>query len=247
MVGQRIMRRVRARGKPRAHLIHIGKTAGTALKWALRPAETSGTYRIVLHEHADALKDIPEGDKVFFVVRDPIERYVSGFYSRQRQGRPRYDYPWSPDEAVAFETFPSADALARALVSPDEQEREAATHAMRSIQHVRDSYWRWFHDPEYFARRSGDVLMVISSESLNASFPRLCELLGVEGVSLPTDEVKAHRNPSVDRRLSDEARANLREWYAEDYAFIDACAALPGFAGERPPAATEPTRGQGRG
>src|SRR5947209_7116183 len=157
MLGRLVSGR-RSSGKPRAHLIHAGKTAGTAIKWALRDLTRDGDYRLELHEHAVTLRDVPAGDRVFFVVRDPIDRFVSGFYSRQRQGRPRYNYPWSPDEEKAFTAFETADALAAALSSSDDAERAAAQDAMRSIQHVRDSYWRWFGDPDYFRSRASDML-----------------------------------------------------------------------------------------
>lgn len=70
--------------RPRAHLVHVGKTAGTALKWALVPAAKQGRYELCLHRHADGLAAMPVGDRVFFVVRDPIDRFVSGFLSRER-------------------------------------------------------------------------------------------------------------------------------------------------------------------
>ena len=57
------------RHKPRAHFVHIGKTGGSALKAALAPLTTEGSYEIVLHSHDCELRQIPSGDKVFFTVR----------------------------------------------------------------------------------------------------------------------------------------------------------------------------------
>lgn len=75
------------------HFVHVGKTGGTAIKQALlshrlayrheRNAHKlpAGPYgRIHLHKHRFRLGDVPPGDFVFFCVRDPIARFVSGFY-----------------------------------------------------------------------------------------------------------------------------------------------------------------------
>ena len=47
------------------------------------------------------------------VLRDPADRFVSGFYSL-RQGAPAH-HMWTPREAEAFEHFPTARRLARAI------------------------------------------------------------------------------------------------------------------------------------
>lgn len=218
--------------KPRAHLIHIGKTAGTALKWALDPVVCTGRYELRLHDHEVTLTDVPRGERVFFTVREPIDRFVSGFYSRRRQGQPRYHYPWSPQEETAFRTFATADSLAAALSCSDQERQTAAVAAMNSIQHVRDSYWRWFDSPRYFTGRLEDVLLILWTPALTESFAQLCGLLEVRGdVGLPGDGVSAHRGPGgIDRTISEPARANLRTWYASDYAFLQLCTSQPVFA-----------------
>ena len=40
---------------PVSHFIHVGKTGGTALKAALRPYATEGSFRLDLHGHQFAL------------------------------------------------------------------------------------------------------------------------------------------------------------------------------------------------
>jgi hypothetical protein len=220
------------RRRPRAHMIHIGKTGGTALKDSLKPVVMSGRYEIILHGHETCLDHIPVGEKVFFVLRDPVDRYVSGFNSRLRCGRPRYFTPWTPSEQVAFEEFGSADSLGRALSSATEGERSRALRAMMSIEHVCSSYWHWFSGRYDMERRADDLLFAAWFPDLSASFPRLRELLGLEdSVTLPDDDVRAHRTPSgVDRSLSALARTNLRYWYGCDYAFIEFCAELDACA-----------------
>jgi hypothetical protein len=218
-----------------AHFIHISKTGGTAIKWALKAFVSVGTYDVRLHKHHAVLTDFPPGEPVFFMIRDPFDRFVSGFYSRRRQGRPRFDVPWSPAEAKAFAAFNTADELATALSASDPALRALARRSMHSIGHVRGSYWHWFGDPELFSMRASDVLAIVWLPHLTASFPRLCERLGLgPGVRLPTGDVDAHRNPpDLDRRLSDEARTNLRRWYWAEFEFVRVCRQHPAFISEQ--------------
>lgn len=208
--------------QPRAHFLHIRKTAGSAIKAALQPVATSGRYHLILHDHATALDAVPANERFFFAVRDPLERFVSGFYSRQRQGLPRYHFPWSPDEEVAFGLFETASQLGEALTAPDAVRRTAAERAMRTIRHVSHSYWDWFISPDYFEQRRSDLLFIAFQDRLDRDWPALTSLLGVDDhATLPTDDVAAHRAPaSVDRRLSPSAVTNLKAWYAADYDFM---------------------------
>jgi hypothetical protein len=216
------IRRTRDRFDPRpvAHFLHIGKTAGTALRFTLHDVRKDTAYRMVLHGHRFRLELVPVGDKFFFCVRDPIDRYVSGFLSRQGRDRPRFDIPWSEQEAEAFTRFDSPEDLAVSLGAGGDLQRDAE-NAMRSIQHVRASYWNWFRDPEYFQSRLGDLLWIGRLESLDIG--PLTAALGVDGLAMPQDSVAANRSPTSKRELSDLARENLKRWYAKDYEFLELC------------------------
>jgi hypothetical protein len=186
----------------------------------------------VLHSHDCELRQIPSGDKVFFTVRDPIDRFVSGFNSRKRRGQPLFDNPWSVEEQRAYWAFPTANSLASALSSDEREQRASARAAMISIGHVRSSYWRWFHDRKYLQSRLDDLLLIMWFPSLDASFACLLELLGLsERAALPNNDVVSHRSPaSADRRLGDCAIENLKHWYGADTAFLEVCATLECFA-----------------
>jgi len=214
----------RARHQAVAHFLHPGKTAGTAMKQALRAAARPSRYRLRLHTHGVRMSDLPRGDKFFFVVRDPVDRFVSGFYSRQRQGRPRYERPWSEDEARAFGHFSTPQQLADALAG-EASARAQAIDALGSIEHVRTSYWYWFADPVTFRNRWNDVLFVGFQESLDDDLAVLADRLGIESLTLPSGDVAAHRS-GAQEPLSDTARAALADWYRADYEFVDLCREL---------------------
>jgi hypothetical protein len=193
------------------------------VRLALKEAEGSANYRIVGHKHEDLLVDIPEDDYFFFCVRDPIDRYVSGFLSRQRFGEPRYHVRWNKGETKAFARFDSPDALAVSLSAGGTEQRDAE-ESMRGIRHVQTSYWDWFGDPEYFMSRADHVLWIGHVESLDLK--PLAKALGLERVELPVDPVRANRTVEAKPEISDLARQNLRQWYAQDYEFLELCDAV---------------------
>lgn len=214
------------------HLLHIGKTGGTAVRAALAAHTEPEGRRLVFHGHGFRFEDAPPGDRVVFFLRDPVTRFVSGFNSRLRKGRPRYDVPWTDAEARAFGRFTTAQDLALALSSDDAEEKAAAEDAMRGIQHVNAPFAYWLRGVGYLDERRDDVLLVGFQESLARDVERLRERLDLpRDVALPTDDVSAHRTPGgAETGLSDEARANLRDWYADDLAILAHCRALAGVA-----------------
>lgn len=208
-----------------AHFLHIGKTGGTAVASVLSGHLKSGDYEIILHEHAFKLDDVPRGEKVFFFVRDPVSRFVSGFYSRKRQGRPRHEVPWSPGEEAAFARFATPNELALALSSDDNVLKAAAVDAIRSIGHLNVPHWTWFKNEQYFLSRGADILFIGFQESLSQDFATLTRILNLrEDARLPEDEFASHKNPvRLDKRLDEEAIGNLKIWYARDYQFLELC------------------------
>jgi hypothetical protein len=212
-------------GRQVIHLLHIGKTGGTAIKHALAPHLDLSQWAIFLSGHSVTLKSVPCGEKVIFFTRDPIKRFVSAFFSRQRQGLPRHHLPWTEEEAVAFQQFETPSQLGEGLTAGDDALRGRAQAAMKSVRHIRSSYWGWFGDEAYFASRAADILFVGRQETLTQDFEQLKTLLGLPAnLALPTDEVQSHRNPTnVNTKLSELAETNLRDWYARDYEFLELC------------------------
>lgn len=209
----------RVRGKKIVHFLHIGKTGGSSIKYALGGGRTYSTkdYLIILHKHWFKMDGVLPGEKLFFFVRDPITRFVSGFYSRKRKGMPKTYDEWSESEKRAFNKFTNANSLAESISTRE------GVKAMNSIAHVRDSYWDWFKSKEYFLSRVDDILFVGSQENLNQDFEKLKKVLGLPAsLELPQDKVNMHKNPDpdTDKRLSLQANRNLREWYSRDYDFL---------------------------
>jgi len=204
------------------HLLHLGKTGGTALADACARvnADRGAPVRFETHGHRVERRHLPPGEPFVFAVRDPIARFYSGFYSRKRKGRPRTYVAWTPGEAAAFAAFPHAEDLAAALFT-DGRQGVRALDAMRAIRHVRDFQIAWFDDLERLFEVE-PPLAILRQHRLRDDFAALLAATGVAmPAALPEDAVGAHRN---DYRgcppLSAPARANLARWYAADLQFV---------------------------
>lgn len=210
--------------KKKVHFLHIGKTGGSAIKSVLNDFLETPKYSLKLHEHKTSLNDIPKGDSVFFFLRDPVSRFISGFYSRQRKGQPRYYSEWSPEEKEVFEHFSTPNEIAVSLANKQLSDHKLAIMAMKNVQHFK-LYKEWYVDFDYYKSRLDDVLFIGFQESLDDDFIKLKSILEIpHDINLPTDDILAHRNPKdIDKFIDEIGILALREWFLEDYKFISLC------------------------
>lgn len=193
------------------------------MRHALTPYLTSvPDLEIVIHPHETTLAEVSPDEKAIFALRDPVDRFVSGFNSRRRQGRPVHNVDWNPAEASAFADFATPNGLAEALSAPEVEERARAISAMRNIRHVNTCYADWLVSVDYVRSRRPQILWVGLTERLSEDFAELRRILGLPpDCQLPDDPKMAHRRLETDPTwLSERAVDNIREWYAGDYAFM---------------------------
>lgn len=207
------------------HILHVGKMGGTALLTALE--HVAHEFGIVCHDHFFRLQDIPQEDWAVVIVRDPTTRFVSAFNSRLRLGRPRANFEWTLEEAVAFTRFPTPNALAEALSSDDPNEFEATRAAMKGIFHVNMPLTYWLVDKDTLKARSSRLLVCLQ-EQLDDDFERLKTLFGLPpNIRLPGDPIQAHRTPAeFSTWLSELGRQNVRRWYADDVILYEMCQSM---------------------
>jgi hypothetical protein len=220
------------------HFLHIGKTGGTAVKWGLRragwaawpsdddPVPQTRYGPILLHHHSFRLSDVPADDYAFFFLRDPVELFLSAFYSRLNKGQPRYYYEWTEGERRAFETFPTPQSLARALAS-SRAERRQAQAAMRQIRHLRGMR-RILGDAEQLRARRRQIVYIGRQETLAEDWEQLKSRLGLPAeAKLPKGNVRANRRTAAqDPALDPDATEALRRWYRREYEILRYCESL---------------------
>jgi len=158
-------------------------------------------------------------------VRDPIERFVSGFNSRLRQGAPAHQSAWLPQEKIAFECFQTPNELAESLSSLDKWQRAASNLAMHSINHVRHPLKTWLHNPDFLERHKERIIFIGLLSRLEDELAIMREWLGLsEEYRLPEDAVEAHRAPpESSKHLSEAGERNIANWYASDYPLYTWC------------------------
>ena len=206
----------------KVHILHIGKTGGTALKHALKKVQ-SPKFEIVFHNHKFKLMDVPEREKVVFFLRNPESRFLSAFYSRKRKGKPRYDSQWSKTEELLFNTYPNHQMFIDALRRREEAGMQLLKKSLEEIKH----FWSityWLESLDYLSKRKNDILFVGFQETLNKDFETLKEKLGLDkSIALPANDLDAHRGPGYDKSLNNVQKNFLVNLYAEDLNIIEFC------------------------
>ena len=219
------VRRIRRSRKNRRmiYFLHIGKAAGSQVAQAIEQINKHEPGVLMQSlPHDLLLKDVPEDSDYFFSIRDPISRFVSGFYSRKRMGRPKYNVPWTSTEERAFGEYEHANDLAESLFS-DGMAGMRAVGAIKAIRHTAQDQIDWFVlVGDIFSVRP--PIWVLRQERFDEDFATFVERAGLAFTpDLRRDSVGSHANDySQVPPLSDKARDNLRRWYAQDFAFYDA-------------------------
>lgn len=202
----------------RAYL-HVGKTGGTSFLQNARALVDTQPERVpILFTHewtVTRIKECLPGATISLIIRDPVERAVSGFISRERAGRPTYNSPWKHDEATAFLFFKSVHEYLDAILSGSHRDAAAADFASRSIDHIRRG----------FRYHVGDTLDITSWAGVIGRLENIQKFTSI----LLGDNVNVghlHQNPvsshDVLERYTAEELAQLRNYFRDEYLVFDA-------------------------
>lgn len=157
--------------------LHIPKTGGTSFRDFLAKADDRISTRPILFFHSWSLPLIHSylpDVKVSFIIRDPLERLISGFQSRLRCGRPRYNQPWRTNEAVAFSIFPTVRDLLDRLLLKDDYSLSATSFAIKHILAIAWNYESYFHSVEEIKRYRENIHVVGQIDSMDAFLEKIC-------------------------------------------------------------------------
>lgn len=204
----------------RAYL-HVGKTGGTSFLRQARALLKVQPERVpILFPHEWTVARIREclpSATISLIIRDPLERAVSGFISRERAGRPTYNSPWKHEEATAFLFFRSVHEYLDAILSGNHRDAAAADFASRSIDHIRRGYRYHIGDSSDIASWVGVIGRLENVQEFTS------KLLGD---AVHVDHL--HRNPistgSVLERYTPEELERLRVYFQAEYKVFDALA-----------------------
>jgi hypothetical protein len=211
-------------------MLHIGRTGGTYAQHVLAATPAARELvRVLDHQFSleTALNSFP-GESAVFAIREPFAIFVSGFYSRMRQGRPRYNVPWSENEAIAFSSFQTPNQLAEALGSDNALIRERAEFSMRSITHVARCLRFFLHSASTVRQQRDRISWIFRQATLDDDIRHFLNKNGIPDSHTPIhDEVVRHSNPATaDKSLSPAAIRNLTLWYKTDLEIYEECQSL---------------------
>ncbi|NQY11538.1 MAG: sulfotransferase family 2 domain-containing protein [Flavobacteriales bacterium] len=200
------------------HIMHIGKTGGRVVEEAILGNELTNKCKIHYLPFKARLYHIKEGEKIIIFIREPLDRFLSGFESRQSQDNG--ESHWSPPEKSAFEWFPTANDLAEAISDDDEIVKSRANYAMTHIYHVSTSIYKWIRSDEYFEERLSDIVIIANHARFEADFDRIKEYTGLgDEIKLNQELIEAPFN--LNEKLSDKAIRNLEAWFKKDIEFYN--------------------------
>lgn len=210
-------------------LLHIGKTGGTFIKSIL--SDSAQKRNVYLGGHGDTListiRHFGLDRRLGFFFRDPEERFVSGFQSRLRRGRPRYNINWTTEEAVAFSFFKTPNDLAEALSSEDDRNRSAAHFAFEKIFHLKQNYVHYLHSPKAieYEKGAGNIVVCCETKNIDIHIDRILSELGA--VRRENKEYEKNAAPeSAYTALTEKAKASLHSHWSEEFRIYETCKAV---------------------
>ncbi len=168
--------------------------------------------------------------RMTLILRDPLERTISGFNSRLRQGRPTYTSMWKPAEAVAFAQFRDVRHYLDALIADDDWSLSACAYARRHVTHLRWNYRYYFRSAEAVRKNAGHIALVGRIEETDAFVDALVAEAGIPASACAGLYERRHeakvRPSRVLAEYGDGDIARMRARLAAEYAIYDALVAL---------------------
>lgn len=229
-----VARQIRAGAEPSLAVLHVPKTGGTSLSGLIAAMRKRGMRAPLYLPHRIGLAEVeaflPE-TRLIVIRRDPLERMASGFQSRLRRGRPRYDIPWTAREEAAFAAFADAPAFFRALISKEPERVAAARRAVRAIVHLRRGYAAYFGSAARVREAAARFALIGEIGAMERVVARMAALLGEDPAAATAfyraDHVAPVGGSAALAGLTKRERAALRGALAAEYEVYEALGALP--------------------
>lgn len=211
--------------KDTLHFLHIPKTGGKAVKKTVREMREKGvksdSYQLTLHDHFTTLPDLPSDESFIFAVRDPVDRFISSFYSLKRTCEKEDCF--TPEFRKLYDLYPEVSDLLSDMFSSSEEKKERSQFAFSHHLQIGElgSYWYWFKDPEYLRNCAGRIFCVLSQDTLQKDFNRLMVQLEIDTPNtLPAwGEYESRTSPS-DYQIEPKLARLLRQRQQSEYEFL---------------------------
>jgi len=205
--------------KNRIHILNLGRTSVNKLGEAFQ--KNGNGESVIVHSLDSKLDELPVGEAICCIYRDPVERFISSFYlnlhfpelCKKRKG-------FSDNKINLANYYTEADQLARDLSSDVVVERLRAAKIMVSTPYLSDSILDWFPSPDDLLKRAKDIFIFESSEKIGFVSEKIKAKLNISDEIAFIDELevslKKHWKP-----LSDQGQINIKKYYQRDSDLIE--------------------------
>ena len=202
------------------NFLHIQKTGGRSLTHYIKNRRLPVNC---YHYISNVNKELTN---LFFIIRDPITRFQSGFnhmffifynlkhhWSNDYGERSKYDY--------YFQYFPTPNILAESLTSNNIKLKKLAKEAFEYINCINNGYDKWFEKIKL-----QDIKFVLRFENLQQDLNNIfCKNLNIQCFNLynydTVGKKEWNKNNKQMKYLSEKAIMNLKKQYIRDYYFIE--------------------------
>lgn len=202
--------------------IHIPKTGGTAIKqleWELQKKGLPLGFNMP-KSHRVTLSTFRDHRPMFFVIRDPLDRYCSGFWEvihhAQRQQIAAEQYPTMPKWGYGRLDQKEQEIL-KECSTPDElltwtrRRGYLPCSPSRGLGQMLESITAWIGRLEDYQREEDRVIRAFDIKDLS----RVIKVMS--GHDLPADPFRARRQELFGDRKKDVISPENLDWFREHY------------------------------
>jgi hypothetical protein len=236
---QSIIERVNEGYSKQYAFLHIPKTGGTSLIALGKKLVDKGYSFPVCLGHSwraqEVLSHFPKM-KLTIMLRDPLERIVSGFNSRLRQGRPTYDSPWTLAEASVMAMLPSVRHLLDAMLADDEFSISAVAYANSNVSHLHHNYSFYLKNRNFVVKNQSMFHLVGHMKNFEKFVEGIAELsqapIGLVRDMYQIKHSSSESSSSILEQYSNSDLTRLKEIHAEEYAIYNELCRLADDGGQ---------------
>ena len=202
------------------YFLHIGKTGGTLLKSIFANQENNqNNFRIIGLKEIMKLYHLNPKQKYIFSIRNPIDRYMSGFMSRKNKSD-LYSKEYYSIESFGFFLYQNLNTLAEELYSKNLIKFLKARIAIRCIPIINENIFSWFSVIDLKKR---PPLFIFETSNIEQDWKNFCSIFNFN----KNDIIKySHmRNKTIGKKtkLSNLALNNIKKYYKKDFEIYEYC------------------------